>query len=59
MYAATQFQGVLRTTDGGATWRSFNTGLAARAITTVTLDRTGTTLYAGTNGAGLVRIRLP
>ena len=58
MYAATQFQGVLRTTDGGATWRPFNTALPARAITTVTLDRTGSTLYAGTNGAGLVRVRL-
>ena len=58
MYAATQFQGVLRTTDGGATWRPFNTGLPARAINTVTLDRTGSTLYAGTNGAGLVRVRL-
>jgi photosystem II stability/assembly factor-like uncharacterized protein len=58
MYAATQFQGVLRTTDGGDTWRPFNTGLPARAIDTVTLDRTGSTLYAGTNGAGLVRIRL-
>ena len=41
MYAATQFQGVLRTTDGGATWRPFNTGLPARAINTVALDRTG------------------
>ena len=58
LYAATQFQGVLRTTDGGDTWRPFNTGLPARAINTVTLDRTGSTLYAGTNGAGLVRVRL-
>lgn len=58
MYAATRFQGVLRTTDGGATWRPFNAGLLARAINTVTLDRTGGTLYAGTNGAGVVQIRL-
>ena len=58
MYAATHFQGVLQTTDGGATWQPFNTGLVARAISTVALDRTGTTLYAGTNGAGLVRVRL-
>ena len=58
MYAATKFQGVLRTTDGGATWRPFNTGLLARAINTLALDRTGTTLYAGTNGAGVARVRL-
>jgi photosystem II stability/assembly factor-like uncharacterized protein len=58
MYAATQFQGVLRTIDGGATWRPFNTGLLARAISTLALDRTGTTLYAGTNGAGVVQVRL-
>lgn len=30
----------------------------ARAITTLTLDRTRSTLYAGTNDAGLVRVRL-
>lgn len=58
MYAGTTFEGVLRTTDGGATWRTFNTGLVARAVTTVMLDRTGRTLYAGTDGAGLVRARL-
>ena len=58
MYAATQFQGILRTTDGGATWRPFNTALPARAINTLTLDRTGSTLYAGTNGAGVARVRL-
>jgi photosystem II stability/assembly factor-like uncharacterized protein len=58
IYAATRFQGVLRTTDGGATWRPFNTGLLARAISTLALDRSGTWLYAGTNGAGVVRVRL-
>ena len=58
MYTATQFQGVLRTTDGGSTWRPFNAGLPARAINTVTLDRTGSRLYAGTNGAGVARVRL-
>ena len=58
VYAATQFQGVLRTTDGGATWHPFDTGLLARAINGLSLDPTGTTLYAGTNGAGVVRVRL-
>lgn len=58
IYAATQFQGVLRTTDGGTTWRPFDSGLVARAISTLALDRTGSTLYAGTDGAGIVRIRL-
>jgi len=58
MYAATRFQGVLRTTDGGATWRPFNSGLLARATNTLTLDRTGSTLYAGTDGAGVERVGL-
>jgi len=58
MYAGTTFQGVLRTTDGGATWRPFDTGLVARAITTLAFDRTGRMLYAGTDGAGVVRVRL-
>ena len=58
IYAATQFQGVLRTTDGGATWRPFNAGLLARAISTLALDRSGTWLYAGTSGAGVVRVRI-
>jgi photosystem II stability/assembly factor-like uncharacterized protein len=58
MYAGTRFKGVLRTIDGGATWRAFDSGLVARAITILTLDRTGRWLYAGTDGAGLTRIRL-
>ena len=58
IYAATQFQGVLRTTDGGATWKPFNTGLQACAINTLALGPTGNTLYAGTDGAGMVRVRL-
>jgi photosystem II stability/assembly factor-like uncharacterized protein len=58
MYAATRFQGVERTTDRGATWRPFNTGLLARAINTLALDQSGKWLYAGTDGAGVVRVRL-
>jgi photosystem II stability/assembly factor-like uncharacterized protein len=58
MFAGTPFQGVLRTNDGGATWQPFNPGLVARAISTLNLDRTGSTLYAGTDGAGLARVRL-
>lgn len=58
IYAATQFQGVLRSTDGGASWRPFGAGLLARAVDSLALDRTGGMLYAGTDGAGLVRVRL-
>jgi photosystem II stability/assembly factor-like uncharacterized protein len=58
MYVGTRFQGVLRTTDGGATWAPFNTGLLARAIDTLTLDQTGDWLYAGTDGAGVAVVRL-
>ena len=58
LYAGTRFQGVLRTTDGGATWQPFDTGLLARAIGTLALDRSGAWLYAGTDGAGVEAVRL-
>jgi photosystem II stability/assembly factor-like uncharacterized protein len=58
MYAGLRFGGILRTTDGGATWRPFDTGLLARAITTLSFDRSGDTLYAGTDSVGVVEVRL-
>jgi len=38
--------------------RSFGKGLRALSVAVLTFDATGTTLYAGTNGGGLVSIRV-
>jgi photosystem II stability/assembly factor-like uncharacterized protein len=48
VYAAVNFEGIKRTTDGGATWNSFNGGLAS-GTTVRALARVGggNTLFAG------------
>ncbi len=49
LYAATRDgRGLLRSTDGGATWRSFNSGMSTRWVTALTIDPTGQILHAGT-----------
>jgi photosystem II stability/assembly factor-like uncharacterized protein len=52
VFAATPPLGVLRSTDGGASWSPFNTGLTNLDVNTLTIDRSGTSLHAGT-GAGV------
>jgi len=54
IYAATHERGVFRSTDGGASWRAFNTGLAASDIASLAVDTRGRTLYAGTVSGGVV-----
>jgi photosystem II stability/assembly factor-like uncharacterized protein len=57
LYAATNGKGVFRSTDASSTWRPFNAGLHALDITSLTIDKTGQTLYAGTE-AGVAGVRL-
>ena len=45
-YAATS-QGVFRTSDGGATWAPYTTGMGAIAVTALAVDKNGLA-YAGT-----------
>src|SRR6478752_10077104 len=56
MYAATEDDGVFRSTNNGVTWSAFNTGLegvpGAKNVRTVFTS--GTTVYAGTT-AGLFK----
>ena len=58
LYAGTDRAGVLRSTDGGTSWRPFGKGLRTRSVEVLTFDAKGTTLYAGTNGGGVVSIRV-
>ncbi len=48
LYAGTD-QGVFKSADGGATWRSSNAGISAYRVQTIAVDPTSpTTLYVGT-----------
>jgi photosystem II stability/assembly factor-like uncharacterized protein len=58
VYGGTASAGVLRSTDGGASWQPFGEGLPSQSISTLAFDAAGTMLYAGTNGAGLTSIRV-
>lgn len=54
VYASTQGGGVVRTTDGGATWETFSNGLFDPKVARLTMDPvTPTRLYAGTEDGGI------
>jgi photosystem II stability/assembly factor-like uncharacterized protein/Tol biopolymer transport system component len=47
---------VFKTTDGGASWNTVNTGLPAASVNALAIDpATPTTLYAGTGGSGVFK----
>jgi photosystem II stability/assembly factor-like uncharacterized protein len=56
LYAAVFEHGVFRSTNSGRNWQPFNAGLSARQVRTLALDATGRTLYAGTDGGGVVSL---
>ncbi len=49
LYAATPNRGVLRSADGGRHWWSFNSGMATRNVSSLTIDATGRVLHVGTD----------
>lgn len=53
-----QRRGVLRSTDGGATWRPFGARLPRRGVEDLAFDPSGSSLYAGMSDAGLTSIRV-
>ena len=57
LYAATGSRGVFRSMDSGTSWHPFNTGLTDHDVRALALDATGRTLYAGTEGGGVVSLR--
>jgi len=55
LYAATNRNGVFTSTNAGTTWRPYNAGVHALDITSLAIDETGQTLYAGT-AAGVAAV---
>jgi photosystem II stability/assembly factor-like uncharacterized protein len=60
VYAVTwdKRQGVLRSINGGATWRPFGTRLPKRGVDDLAFDPSGNRLYAGLTDGGLTSIRV-
>ena len=56
LYTATIGRGIFRSTDAGSSWHPFNAGLAVLDVTSLAIDATGRTLYAGTAGGGVVAL---
>jgi photosystem II stability/assembly factor-like uncharacterized protein len=53
-----QRRGVLRSTNGGSTWRPFGARLPRRGVEDLAFDPSGTWLYAGLSDGGLTSIRV-
>ncbi|MGH3386366.1 MAG: S8 family serine peptidase [Nocardioidaceae bacterium] len=51
-------RGVLRSVDGGASWRSFSVGLDNTDVTSLAMGLDGRHLYAGTFGGGVHRVKV-
>ena len=56
VYAASFDNGVFTSTDGGFTWKAYNTGLVTLVIQSLAIDPvTPSTIYAGTYGYGVYK----
>jgi photosystem II stability/assembly factor-like uncharacterized protein len=56
LYAGTQFDGVFRSTDAGASWTAVNSGLTDLNVFALAIDPAApSTLYAGTTGTGVFK----
>ncbi len=54
---STAGQGILMSTDAGATWQQVNSGLSNLGVLDLVLDNSGTpTLFAGTSGSGVFKL---
>jgi ligand-binding sensor domain-containing protein len=54
VYVGTDSNGIYRSTDGGSSWHSVNTGIVQLHINSITEDPSGY-LFAGTSGVGIYR----
>ena len=50
--------GVFRSTNGGESWHPYNRGLPAGGVAAFAIDPAAHTVFAGTNGDGVVSLRL-
>jgi photosystem II stability/assembly factor-like uncharacterized protein len=48
---------VFRSTDGARTWHSFSAGLPAVGVTAFAVDASGRSVFAGTDGGGVIALR--
>jgi len=56
VYAGGDWRGILKSSDGGATWARATSGLIVSSIDSLAIDpQNGQTLYAGLNAAGLFK----
>src|SRR5262245_23756547 len=56
MYAGTKYNGVFKTTNGGATWTAANIGMPNTLVVNIVIDPVTTTnVYASTDGQGVFR----
>jgi photosystem II stability/assembly factor-like uncharacterized protein len=56
LYVSTD-SGVFRSTNGAGSWQPFNRGLGANLVAAFAVDPAGRTIYAGTEGYGVVASR--
>lgn len=59
VYAGTAYPGVYRSTDGGASWTSFSTGLPSSVVLALSVDPTNQVVYAGTYGGSVFAVNVP
>jgi hypothetical protein len=50
--------GVFRSTDGAESWQPYDRGLPAGGVAALAINTAGHTIFAGTNGDGVVSLRL-
>ena len=58
MYVADRVSGVYHKLPGGKRWTPLLAGLANREVRAIALSADGRILYAGTEGAGVFRLRV-
>jgi photosystem II stability/assembly factor-like uncharacterized protein len=51
-------RGVFRSTDGAESWQPYDRGLPAGGVAALAINTAGHTVFAGTNGDGVVSLRL-
>jgi photosystem II stability/assembly factor-like uncharacterized protein len=59
VFAGTYGEGVFKSVDGGASWSPMNDQLPNLLVRALTMDASSSTLYAGTDGAGVFTIAAP